>query len=202
MKAALPITAARKLWPVIRMLDREQYAEVRAELCRLSGYAGTPTTTHAVVVPEPPAPIARPAIAVARDAAPVVSLPKPEGRIVDVPLLDRFAAAHPWCWARGCGRRANRPHHLRKRSDGGSDIWSNLFAACDDGPENHHTGNLSWHTIEPYGAGFYVCFAARLEREHRELIVAALPEIEAQVLGIVRREIQIYPAAARALIAA
>ena len=192
MKPVIAKTAALKIVPAIRMLERGQYLDAHAELCRLTGYAGRmPAPIVPAVVPE-----------VGRGVVVPGPQPKPQGRIEDREVLDAFAAANPWCWIRGCGRRANRPHHIRKRSDGGGDVWSNLFAACDDGPQNHHTGNISWHSVTQYGAGLYVCFAPRLARAHRELIVAALPEIETQVLAILNGKITVYPAEARALIAA
>lgn len=176
-------------------------------LCVLRGRPVPDLQTRAVALPvvgtlDVTPPLARPAVAEERDRERVVVQAKPLPRIVDVPLLDRFAATHRVCWVRGCGRLARRPHHIRKRSDHGHDVWENCFAACDEGPDNHHTGRWSWHSLQPYGAAFYVGFAPRLAREHRELIVAALPEIEPQVLGILNGSIAIYPKSARALLAA
>lgn len=189
MKPVIAKTAALKLLPAIRMIERGQYPEAHAELCRLTGYQGrmpaplvpavVPELGHGVIVPGPQ--------------------PKPEGRIVDEGLLRRFRERHPVCWVVGCGRPSGPAHHLRKRSDHGGDVEENLFALC----LAHHTlSGLSFHEIRPYGAGFYLVYAHRLALEHKARIVAALPEIEVQIAAVLRGELTVYPAEARALIAA
>lgn len=74
----------------------------------------------------------------------VTPLPKPTKRVVDRDSLAEFRAQFPTCAVRGCGLEAD-PHHLVKRSAGGSDAHENLLALC----VHHHTGREGWHTLTP-----------------------------------------------------
>lgn len=78
------------------------------------------------------------------DTRPVTPLPKPQKRVVDRDLLAAFREQFPTCAVRGCGRDAD-PHHLVKRSEGGSDAHENLLALC----VHHHTGRQGWHALTP-----------------------------------------------------
>lgn len=42
---------------------------------------------------------------------------------------EEFLAAHPHC--QRCRAPSTVPHHIVRKRDGGSDIWSNLMALCD-----------------------------------------------------------------------
>ena len=74
----------------------------------------------------------------------VTPLPKPPKRVVDRDLLAEFREQFPTCAVRNCGLEAD-PHHLVKRSEGGSDAHENLLALC----LHHHTGREGWHTLTP-----------------------------------------------------
>lgn len=71
-------------------------------------------------------------------------IPKPQKRVVDRDSLSGFREQFPTCAVRGCGLDAD-PHHLVKRSEGGSDAHENLLALC----LHHHTGREGWHTLTP-----------------------------------------------------
>lgn len=189
MKAVIGKTAAMKIVPAIRMIERGQYPEAHAELCRLTGYEGT--------LPAPLVPAVLPPVGLG--VLQPTAQPKPEPRIVDEPLLRRFRERHPVCWVLGCGRASGPAHHLRRRSDHGDDVEENLFALCST---HHVLSALSFHEIRPYGAGFYLVYTERLTLAHKARIVVALPEIEEQIAAILRGELTVYPAEARALIAA
>ena len=69
-------------------------------------------------------------------------------RIVNKQALKEYAMSHPTCEMPGCEEKLmDMPHHIKYKSEGGSDVPSNLISLCSYHHRLGHQDKKRWKEV-------------------------------------------------------